>query len=109
MRQLHDQMNNETNRRLVGIEQTVKTQVGQMIRSNQLIEAYSKGLTHALVPALNETFRGSVSETVPQWDRSCANIFTQLNETFQKGLSECKFCAFKKIINKERTLFFISG
>lgn len=91
MRQLHDQMHNETNRRLIAIEQTVKTQVGQMVRSNQLIDAYAKGLTQSLLPAFNETFRGSISETVPQWDRCCANIFTQLNETFQKGLAECKF------------------
>lgn len=60
-------------------------------QNKAIIDAYSQATSAAAVTAMNRACKETVSQhLLPSLERSFHNLFTQLHDTFAKGIAECE-------------------
>jgi hypothetical protein len=68
-----------------------------LAQNKVIIDTYSQATAAVAASAMHKTCKDVFTQQMlPSVERSFAALFTQLNETFSKGINECKYSIIQK-------------
>ena len=78
------------------LEPVVRSSTAQLLthlaQNKAIVDTYSHAASSAAVSAVKHAFKEAVTQVlIPSLDKTLQQVFVQVNETFNKGTSECKF------------------
>lgn len=89
MTDLQTMVHEEVSSKLSSTDTVLKDNISKIVKSKPFVEMFTRSLSTAVSQAMEPVFRESFTRTVvPMFETACSNMFTQLNETFTKGLNE---------------------
>ncbi|XP_014259609.1 enhancer of mRNA-decapping protein 4 isoform X3 [Cimex lectularius] len=80
---------NEISTKLTASDQILKDNLGKLIRSKPFMETLNSQLSISAGNAMEHIYKDTFTKlAVPVFEKACANLFKQINDTFSKGLTE---------------------
>ncbi|XP_006822030.2 enhancer of mRNA-decapping protein 4-like [Saccoglossus kowalevskii] len=86
---LKDQLHQTVAQKLTATDALMKENIGKLVRARSTTEAIGQAAANTVQNAMHSTYRETFqSHIVPAFEKSCQNIFHQINDTFQTGTQE---------------------
>lgn len=78
------------------LEPVVRSSTAQLLthlsQNKAIVDTYGHAASSAAVSAVKHAFKDAVAQVlIPSLDKSLQQMFVQVNDTFNKGTTECKF------------------
>lgn len=93
MNKIKDGMQNEISQKLTLADSMLRENIGKMVKSKPVIDAIGQSAGQAIANEAHAAYKQAFQQVVvPSFESASRNLFTQMNEIFRKGTSECKNC-----------------
>jgi len=89
MEPLKNIVQTELSQKLTTTDHALRESVSKMVRSRQAVEAIGQAAGQALQAPIQSSYQEAFkSHVIPVFEKACNNMFTQINNIFQKGTRE---------------------
>ncbi|XP_075211896.1 enhancer of mRNA-decapping protein 4 homolog Ge-1 isoform X2 [Lycorma delicatula] len=89
MENLKQELHIEMTQKLSATDHLLKENISKLVNSKSVMDVLSNALVTAMKPCLADAYKESfMNVALPSYEKACAAMFSQLNETFSNGTKE---------------------
>nr|CAD7440503.1 unnamed protein product [Timema bartmani] len=99
---LKHELHAELTQKLTSTDHLLKENIAKLVHSKSVMDVLSDSMVTALRPAMHGAYKDIFSAlVVPSFEKTCQNMFHQINDTFTRGTKECQVKVLKLHISSE--------
>lgn len=100
------QIHHDVSRNLAVSDQLLRENLMVVCSNKSLLETFANSVRAGVHQTVHNVFTEQVTKAIiPAYERASKEIFKQMNETFQKGVTSCKLMMTGKGLRNERWLY----
>ena len=102
---LREQISREVAERLKPTENMIKDSVGKLFKSKSVLDSLSQSVVGCMQGAIVNSYRDCFQKViVPNFEKSCQNMYQQVNQSFAKGTQDY-LLEFDQMAKQHRKMF----
>ena len=91
MNKIKDGMQMEVAQKLTVADTMMRENIGKMVKSKPVVDAIGASAAKAIATEAHAAYKQAFeSVVVPSFENASRNLFSQMNDIFRKGTTECK-------------------